>query len=249
MYAENTFFIFTFVFFNAFGQKNDTIFNYEMGITANLNKGNLDQILLGSNVLLSKSNKNIGFRFKSITFHQWLLGNNFDEDYYPNLVFFVKPLAKISPYTIARYEQSKRRGLDHREMIGAGISFLFEKQALHTFRLSTNLMYEMTTFTADNVSLIGNLSDKQRKIWRITGFLNAQHRFLKDNLHLNYEIWFQPTINNFNDFRGQIDLNLDNRLSKSLFLRMKLFYFYESVLPSNLKNGDLRASFGFVFKR
>jgi hypothetical protein len=134
-------------------------------------------------------------------------------------------------------------------MIGAGISFLFEKQALHTFRLSTNLMYEMTTFTADNVSLIGNLSDKQRKIWRITGFLNAQHRFLKDNLHLNYEIWFQPTINNFNDFRGQIDLNLDNRLSKSLFLRMKLFYFYESVLPSNLKNGDLRASFGFVFKR
>jgi hypothetical protein len=58
------------VFFNAFGQKNDTIFNYEMGITANLNKGNLDQILLSSNALLSKSNKYIGFQFKSITFHQ-----------------------------------------------------------------------------------------------------------------------------------------------------------------------------------
>ena len=78
-------------------QKNDTIFRYEVGVTSNINKGNLDQILLNSNLILSKSGKLFGFRLKSTTFHQWLLSNSYDADYYPSMVIFYKPLSKISP--------------------------------------------------------------------------------------------------------------------------------------------------------
>ena len=109
-------------------------------------------------------------------------------------------------------------------------------------------MYNATTFSSQNLSLIGNIESKQRQLWRLTGLINGNHSFFQNNLHLIYEIWVQSNAEYFQDIRYQIDFKADNKIYKNLFFRMKLFYFYETVLQEYFKKGDLRLNLGPTFK-
>ena len=234
--------------FTTYAQLTDTLFHYNFGITSRLSTGNLDQFLFNTSLRLEKSSSAVGARWVSNTFHQWLNDNQLDEDYYQSFIVFYQPLKKWSPYVLNRYGQSKRRGVDQRFQVGAGTSYKLIWQAENQVRLSGSLMYEWITFPSIDLHVVGNDADRKRRLLRATLVVFGQHNLLKQNLNINYALWIQPAVQRFADFRNEVNLNIDERIYKNLFLRVKLFYLNETVLPIEVEQHDLRLSFGVVLK-
>ncbi|MEM1120290.1 MAG: DUF481 domain-containing protein, partial [Bacteroidota bacterium] len=132
---------------------------------------------------------------------------------------------------------------------GVGMSYYWVHKKEHRFRLSGNLMYDATKFVSSDLHLLGKTNDFTRTVFRPTLFFVGKHSFLTGNINVSYEGWLQTAFNDTDDFRAQINLNLDERIYKQLFVRAQLFYFYETVLPITKKQHDLRLTFGVVWKR
>lgn len=238
-----------FISTNALAQKTDTTFFYDASISSRLSRGNLNKFVFNSSLRLEKSNHNLGYRFSSSTFHTWLNGDQLDEDFIQKIVIYHRPFLKLSPYFVFKFEKSRRRGLESKYMPGFGLSYQFIRNEKHSFRLSGNLTYDITAYTSSDLKIIGEVAGAERNIFRNTLFFNGRHALLENNLNINYEGWFQAALKRIKDFRAQIQFNLDKRLYKSIFLRTSLFYFYESILPIELEENDLRLGFGIAWKR
>lgn len=84
--------------------------------------------------------------------------------------------------------------------------------------------------------------------WRISFWVHGEHQIIPNKLKLRYESYIQPSLENSDNFRWQIDAGLDAKLWKGFFFRLNHLYAYEGVVAEGQQNEDRLMTFGIGLK-
>ncbi|NQT95519.1 MAG: DUF481 domain-containing protein, partial [Candidatus Omnitrophica bacterium] len=80
---------------------------------------------------------------------------------------------------------------------------------------------------------------KDRDEWVLTPRLFLEKK-LFNNSKITQNLYYYPTIEDYNDYRFRSDTSLDVALNKKLSLRLSLINDYNSAPPKDTKKNDLR---------
>ncbi len=228
--------------------QNDTLKRFSTGLTGSLAKGNLELISIIPDFMGYYPGKVIGVRARYNSIHQWLNNNRIENDYYAAVLPLIYPNAPVYGFGLLRYEQSQRRKIARRFQFGAGIGRNFIRTAHHQMQGRAGVVSDEVFYPADSLPYWGKLQNRRRQLGRFSVLLSGHHVIFEKKVDLAYEAWFQPAFTRLADMRFQLDFTLDTQLAKRLFIRLKIFYFYEAWLVKGVKPGDLRSSIGFGYK-
>jgi hypothetical protein len=228
--------------------ESDTLpWQYELAATFFITKGNVDRSLAKTDVAMRHVEQSWGFAstnthlygsFKGVATERDLLSKNF---------FYLSPKRRFYPYLMGWFETNLRRKIDFRYQVGPGASYVVLRKALNIIRISSTLTYEHTNFKGN---IFENAPDQTREIfqtWRLTGRLYGEHFIASNKLILQYELWYQPSLEDDNNYRYHADGALKAPIVKKLSLKLSLNYTYENVVLEGVKNRDLYWTIGFSF--
>ena len=127
--------------------------------------------------------------------------------------------------------------LDSRDLAGTGIKYrlieaVSKKDSTNSVdvNISTGLMYEIESYNPDGGSI--DLYN-----WRSTSFLSIDW-LIKNKLNVTSVIYYQPSINNFKDYRIAADSGLEFAIAKSVKFIFSLTYRYNNLPVTDVKKFD-----------
>ncbi|WP_194777649.1 DUF481 domain-containing protein [Pararhodonellum marinum] len=190
------------------------------------------------------------FKTQNNHLYQEIFDNKADDDLTSRNYLYYKPLNKVYPYAIGYISTNFRRNIDLRAFYGLGLTYqLLQKQA-HNIKLSSNLLYEKSTFTDRNFNFIEFNGNNQIKSYWNTVYLSGFHEFNENSLKLNYEVYWQQSLEKRVNYRYHMVFGLDQKLIKSFSLQTRIIYAFENVTNSRVKQNDLLWIWGlsYIFK-
>jgi hypothetical protein len=83
---------------------------------------------------------------------------------------------------------------------------------------------------------------------RATIWVNGKYKVFKDKLILSHESYYQPSLEESNNFRWQADLGIELPIFKFLNFKINYIHTFESVVIENQSRDDTFLTFGFTIK-
>jgi len=114
--------------------------------------------------------------------------------------------------------------------------------------MSLTSEYEQTRFNETNFNRNEYDGNESIKTFRGTIWVNGKYTLLKKRLILTHEFYYQPSLEEGNNYRYQADLGLELPLWKFLNFKINYVQTYESIVIQNQKQRDDFLTFGFTIK-
>lgn len=163
-----------------------------------------------------------------------------------SLTFDYKHLSKFSPFTGIFIHSNSFRGYDLRATYLLGMKWKFFENRLFNFSLSTAGLYEYDVFSKPEMVSEARKSDNQ--MFRLSVRPRLKIR-LSDKNNLVSEIFYQPDIQNFEDYVILSRTNLAIELTRHLnFIIFYQYQFFSIPVYSNLTQRDQKLQFGLEIK-
>ncbi len=171
-----------------------------------------------------------------------------DEDILSLNFLYFTPEKKVYPLILAFASTNFRRAIDWRSLIGGGFTFNVYKKEKNWLKFSLTSEYEHTEF--NNLDFNRDLYDGNQNIntFRGTLWVNGKYHIVKDRLIFGHESYFQPSLEDSNNYRWQADLSLQMPLWKWLNFNINYRHTFESIVVENQHEEDRFLTFGFTVK-
>lgn len=228
-------------------ESDTSVFSYQAGVNGSLITGNVERLLIMSNLTVSSVHDSWGVR-SSNTWQYGTIGTRFTEnDFFSRNFFYLYPHAAVYPYVMFWLETNRRRDLNPRIQTGPGVTWAFQKSAVHSSRLSFTLTYEKGEFNRSNFEEPDYAGNPVIETWRGTLRLAGRFALPESRLRLLYETWLQQSVQEENNRRFYISAAVDMPVSSSFSLRTSLIYNFESVVLRGVKKEDTMLMFGIFY--
>ncbi len=223
--------------------------SYALASSFFLSKGNVDRLLWKSDASLKHIHAGWGFSSDNTYLHGSFGSFRTERDFFSRNFLYLHPKAKFYPYLMGWLETNLRRKIDFRYQLGPGATWVPLNKGGNVLKFSLTATYEHTDFNGNNFVNAEPQAFNVIDTWRLTGRLFGYHGLLQDKLRLQYEFWYQQSLEFGNNYRYHTEVSLLAPLSKALSVRLNLNYSFENVVLTGVKQGDLFWTMGLNFKK
>ena len=171
-----------------------------------------------------------------------------DEDVLSLNFLYLNPERKIHPFLLVFASTNFRRKIDLRFLTGGGVTFQMLEKTKQWLKLSVSGEYEQTDFATNNFNR--SQYDGRREINTIRGtiWISGRYHLFDDGIILSHESYYQPSLEESNNYRWQADLGLELPILEFLNFEINYQQTFESVVIENQKQQDRVLTFGFTVK-
>lgn len=171
-----------------------------------------------------------------------------DEDLLSLNFLYLNPDRKIYPFALAFVSTNYRREIDVRYLLGAGATFQILNKKNNWLKLSISSEYEQTHFSKTGFNYSEYNNSSSINTFRCTVWLNGKYHLFKNKIILNHESYFQPSLEDSNNYRWQVDIGFEMPIWKFLNFKINFRHTFESLVIENQKQEDKFITFGFTLK-
>jgi len=171
-----------------------------------------------------------------------------DEDILSLNFLYLNPQRKIYPFVLGFVSTNFRREIDLRFLVGAGATFQILKKEKDWLKLSLSSEYEQTDFSETDFNISDYDGENDINTLRGTVWLNGKYHLFKNKLIVTHESYFQPSLEEGNNFRWRADLGIELPIWKFLNFKVNYLRTFESIVIEGQKREDQFLTFGLTLK-
>jgi hypothetical protein len=171
-----------------------------------------------------------------------------DEDILSLNFLYLNPDRKIYPFVLGFASTNFRREIDLRYLLGAGVTFQILNKKENWLKLSVSSEYEHTDFSETNFNYAEYDGSQSINTMRGTIWMNGKYQIIKKKVIFNHEIYFQPSLEQSNNFRWQADIGVELPIWEYLNFKINYRHTFESIVIENQEQEDQFLTFGFTLK-
>ncbi|PKG43969.1 DUF481 domain-containing protein [Psychroflexus sp. MES1-P1E] len=220
-----------------------------LSLTGFYQGGNVETIIFRAKSDFSfKPLKNLVFKTQNSYVYQEFGKEKADEDILSVNFLYLNPDRKVYPLLLGFISTNFRREIDLRSLVGAGVTYQIVNKKSHWLKLSLSSEYEQTAFGETNFNRSDYDGSESINTFRGTVWVNGKYNLFKKKVILKHELYFQPSLEQSNNFRWQADLALELPLWKFLNFKINYIHTFESIVIENQSQEDRFLTFGFTLK-
>ena len=244
------YFLFFPIFISAQINESDTLnVKASLSITGFYQGGNVETLIFRAKTDLSfKPWKKWVFKNQNSYVYQEFGKEKADEDILSLNFLYLNPERKIYPFILGFVSTNFRREIDLRSLVGAGVTFQILNKEKDWLKLSISGEYEQTRFKKTDFNILAYDGNASINTFRVTLWVNGKYHLFKNKMILTHESYFQPSLEQSNNFRWQADVGLELPIWKFLNLKINYRRTFESIVIENQKEEDRFLTFGFTLK-
>ncbi|MDF1697584.1 MAG: DUF481 domain-containing protein [Saprospiraceae bacterium] len=171
-----------------------------------------------------------------------------DEDILSLNFLYFNPDQKVYPLLLGFVSSNFRREINVRYLLGAGATFQLVNKNNHWLKLSISSEYEQTDFNRSNFNRTEYNGDPSIHTFRATLWVNGKYRLFDNKMIFNHQSYFQPSLEEGNNYRWQADIGLEFPIWKYVNFKINYLHTFESIVIENQKQEDRFLTFGFTIK-
>lgn len=161
---------------------------------------------------------------------------------------YINPEKKIYPLVLAFMSTNFRREIDLRYLLGAGVTFKVIDKKEDWLKFSVTTEYENTNFKRAAFNFIEYNTNATINTFRGTIWTNGKFHLLKKKMIATHEVYFQPSLEDSNNYRWQADFGLEFPVFKYVNFKINYLHFFENIVIANQKQEDKFLTFGITLK-
>ena len=171
-----------------------------------------------------------------------------DEDVLSLNFLYLNPQRQIHPFLLGFASTNFRRRIDLRFLTGGGVTFQVLERDKQWLKVSISGEYEQTDFASNNFNQDEYDGNREINTVRGTIWISGRYNLFDDKLILSHENYYQPSLEESNNYRWRADLNLELPVWDFLNFKINYMQTFESVVIQNQKQQDRFLTFGFTVK-
>jgi len=244
------YFLFSPIFLSAQINESDSLnLKASLSLTGFYQGGNVETLIFRAKSDLSfKPWKNWVYKNQSSYVYQAFDKEKADEDILTLNFLYLNPERKIYPFILGFVSTNFRREIDLRYLVGAGATFQILNKNDNWLKFSISSEYEQTYFSKSNFNYSEYDGNQSINTFRGTFWVNGKYNLFKKKVIVNHEFYFQPSLEQSNNFRWQADVGLELPIWKFLNFKINYRHTFESIVIENQKQEDNILTFGFTLK-
>ena len=141
-----------------------------------------------------------------------------------------------------------RREIDLRSLFGAGITYQLLNKKDNFLRFSLTSEYERTEFNQVSFNRVDYNGNRSINTLRGTIWVNGRYQLFDKKLILTHESYFQPSLEQGDNYRWQADIGIELPIWKFLNFKINYLHTFESIVVADQKQQDRFVTFGFTVK-
>jgi hypothetical protein len=192
--------------------------------------------------------KNWVFKNQNSYVYQAFGKDKADEDILSLNFLYLNPDRKIYPFVLGFVSTNFRREIDLRYLVGAGVTFQVHNKKDDWLKISISSEYENTDFSTTNFNFTEYNGSQSINTMRSTIWLNGKYSLFKNKMILNHESYFQPSLEEGNNYRWQADIGLEFPVWKYVNFKLNYRHTFESIVVVNQQQQDRFLTAGFTLK-
>lgn len=245
----NCFIFFPFLLIAQMNESDTLSIKADLSLTGFWQGGNVETIIFRANSNLSfKPWKKAVFKTQNSYVYQEFGKEKADEDILSLNFLNINPHRRFHPLVLAFFSTNFRRNIDYRFIAGAGFSYKILKQKKAELNMSFTSEYENTVFGTTDFNQ--NQYDGLQEIntWRSTLWISGNYKMFKNKMILTHQMYFQPSLEQRDNFRWRADIGLEFPIWKYLNFKINYLRTYESIVIASQVQEDEFLTFGFKIK-
>ena len=171
-----------------------------------------------------------------------------DEDILSLNFIYFNPERRIYPLLLGFVSTNFRREIDLRYLYGGGVTFQLLDKKEHWLKVSISSEYERTNFSKTDFNIIDYDGRSTINTFRGTLWINGKYQLFKNKMILTHESYFQPSLEESNNYRWRADFGLELPIWSFLNFKVNYLHTFESIVIENQKREDQFLTFGFTIK-
>ncbi|WP_411894419.1 DUF481 domain-containing protein [Winogradskyella sp. A2] len=221
----------------------------DLSLTGFIQAGNVETVIFRatSNVSFKPWDKGL-FETKNSYVYQEFGKEKADEDILSLNFLRFTPERKISPLVLGFISTNFRREIDLRYLFGAGATFQIFKKDKNSLKFALTCEYENTDFKKSTFNRSEYDGNNSIDALRGTLWVQGEYHLFKKKLIVKHESFFQPSLEESNNYRWRADVSLEFPVWKFLNFNINYLDTFESVVIQDQKQDDSVLTFGFTLK-
>ncbi|WP_353777569.1 DUF481 domain-containing protein [Winogradskyella sp. 3972H.M.0a.05] len=238
------------MFLSAQINESDTLsLKARLSLTGFWQGGNVDTFIFRANSDLSFIPwKKWVFKTKNSYVYQEFGKEKADEDILSLNFLYINPQKRFYPQLLGFVSTNFRREIDLRYLVGAGVTYQVLNKEKNWLKFSLTSEYEQTDFKQASFNRTEYNGDSSINTFRATLWINGKYHVFKNKVILSHESYFQPSLEQSNNFRWQADLSLELPVWKFLNFKINYLHTFESIVILGQEREDQFLTFGFTIK-
>ncbi len=239
------------IFLSAQINESDTLnFKASLSLTGFWQGGNVETLIFRAKSNLSfKPWKKWVFKTQNSYVYQEFGKEKADEDILSLNFLYFNPEKKLYPLVLGFISTNFRREIDLRYLVGAGLTYqILSDEKKNWLKTSLTFEYEETDFNKTNFNRSRYNGNRSISTLRGTIWLNGKYHLFKNKVVLTHESYFQPSLEESDNYRWQADFGLELPIWKFLNFKINYLNTFESIVIENQKQEDRFLTFGFTIK-
>lgn len=175
-------------------------------------------------------------------------GEKADEDILSLNFLYFNPSQKIYPLVLAFVSTNFRREIDWRSLFGAGITFQVLNKKNNWLKLSISSEYEQTEFKKSDFNRSEYNGRQFINTFRGTIWVNGKYHLFEKKVVISHESYFQPSLEQGDNYRWQADINLEVPIWKFLNFKVNYQHTFERIVIEGQSQEDRFLTAGFTLK-
>lgn len=171
-----------------------------------------------------------------------------DNDVFSRNFLYYRPYRKVYPFAIGFISTNYRRKLEYRYFAGVGSTVQLVRRQAHILKASAGLIGESSRFSNSTYTVSVYNGEQTVKVWRITSWLMGKHE-IAQKLRIFYDFYWQPALNNAQNYRWQTDIGVELPVWKGLAVSFLYLYTYENVVAEKVVQADQLVTVGLSFTK
>lgn len=171
-----------------------------------------------------------------------------DEDILSLNFLYLNPERKIYPFVLGFVSTNFRREIDLRLIFGGGATFQIINEEGNWLKFSISSEYEQTDFSETNFNYDQYDGKESINTFRGTLWVNGKYTLFKNIMILTHESYFQPSLDESDNFRWQADIGIELPIWKFLNFKINYRHTFENIVIDNQKQEDRFLTLGFTLK-
>lgn len=171
-----------------------------------------------------------------------------DEDILSLNFLYFNPEKKIYPLVLGFFSTNYRRQIDLRYLFGGGASFQLLQKESNWLKFSLTCEYENTDFNQTQFVQEEFNGNSTIDTFRGTIWVNGQYELSKKKVILSHESYFQPSLEDRNNYRWQYNFSLQLPIWKYLSFKIDYLDTFESIVVEGQLQDDRFLTFGLNIK-
>ncbi len=188
------------------------------------------------------------FKTKNSYVYQEFGKEKADEDILSLNFLYFNPKRRIYPQILGFVSTNFRREIDLRQLYGVGVTYQIMNHKKHWLKLSLSSEYEQTDFAKTDFNRSDYNGSTSIDTFRATVWVNGKYYLFKDKVILSHESYFQPSLEQSDNFRWQTDFNIELPIWKFLNFKINYLHTFESIVIAGQEREDTFLTFGFTIK-